>query len=82
MNQILLIWFMLFYLTSFIRVNKEKHNVYATAVLTIDKVSTKDLQTEFKCIGKGLYTEAFRGLRINGRGWWQDHPLLFIAKMI
>ncbi|KAM8750091.1 interleukin-1 receptor type 1 [Acanthopagrus schlegelii] len=48
-------------------VNKEKHNVYATAFLTIDKVSSKDLQTEFKCIGKGFYKEAFRGLRINGR---------------
>ena len=58
---------MLFYFTSFIRVN-ERNNTYATAVLTIDRVSSEDLETEFKCIGKGFYNEALKGLRINGRG--------------
>ncbi|XP_030283391.1 interleukin-1 receptor type 1-like [Sparus aurata] len=48
-------------------VANERNNTYATAVLTIDRVSSEDLQTEFKCTGKGFYDEALKGLRINGR---------------
>ncbi|XP_073329947.1 interleukin-1 receptor type 1 [Pagrus major] len=36
-------------------VNEEINNTYSTAVLTIERVSAIDFQTELKCIGQGFY---------------------------
>ncbi|XP_041806588.1 interleukin-1 receptor-like 1 [Chelmon rostratus] len=43
-------------LTSQITVDNPSKNTIATAVLTIERVSAEDFQTEFKCIGVGFYT--------------------------
>nr|XP_057938941.1 uncharacterized protein LOC131136277 isoform X1 [Doryrhamphus excisus]XP_057938942.1 uncharacterized protein LOC131136277 isoform X1 [Doryrhamphus excisus] len=40
----------------------------ATAVLTIEEVSVKDFQTQFKCIGKGLYSTESQSLSLHPRG--------------
>uniref|UniRef100_A0A3Q3XN18 TIR domain-containing protein n=1 Tax=Mola mola TaxID=94237 RepID=A0A3Q3XN18_MOLML len=45
-----------------------KPNTISTAVLTIEKVSASDFNTEFKCIGQGFYLRVNRTLTLKRRG--------------
>lgn len=42
-------------------------NTVSTAVLTIEKVSARDFQTEFKCIGKGIYRTVSKTVTLKRR---------------
>ncbi|KAG8000875.1 Interleukin-1 receptor-like 1 [Nibea albiflora] len=48
-------------------VEKPSKNTISTAILTIEKVSAKDFQTEFKCSGVGFYEELSRTLTLKRR---------------
>lgn len=54
----------------------------STAILTIETVSAKDFQAEFKCAGKGLYTTNYATLSLKKRGPWRDCSLLSIWDFI
>lgn len=58
--------------SSFVRVKKNiSTNVYSTAVLTIDKVSAKDFQATFTCIGTGSFNSRSKNITLIRRGEWQ-----------
>ncbi|KAE8299766.1 Interleukin-1 receptor type 1 [Larimichthys crocea] len=48
-------------------VEKPSKNTISTAILTIEKVSAKDFQTEFKCAGVGFYKTTYRTLTLKRR---------------
>lgn len=64
----------------FVRIMKNiSRDVISTAVLTIKKVSAKDFQATFKCIGSGSYETVSKNITLIQRSEWQQPCLPFIT---
>ncbi|XP_013888096.1 interleukin-1 receptor-like 1 [Austrofundulus limnaeus] len=53
--------------TSTVVIEKDSQNSISTAILTIERVSAKDFQQEFQCVGVELYTSHFVTLTLRQR---------------